>query len=417
LSEVADVSNVADVAMDDIGRDYLLLALSLGEIEDGFVDSYFGPPQLREQAIARSATPTMIVAEAIQLRARVADEVSDEQRGRWLDRQLVAMETIARRVGGETIPYLEEVERCFDAPPEPTPPEAYARLREQLDELLPQGGTLRERLDGRDARLTIPTDRVPAILDFVTAEVRALCAQHFPIPAGETLEIRLVTDQPWAAYNWYDGGLRSRIEFNTDLPTRAHQLVGTLGHETFPGHHLEHAWKEQRLVREQGRAEASIQLINTPEAYISEGLAEVGPRLLVDGPRWQELLIAICDRAGIDMSPEDAAREWQVTQALRALRGSGGDAALQLHVGGRTREEVVRFLVDDALSAPDRAEKSIDFITHPLWRTYVFCYAGGERLLGAWCAAAGEPAAQRDRYFRLLNEQLTPSGIAEEVAA
>jgi hypothetical protein len=403
--------------MDDIGRDYLLLALSLGQIEDGFVDAYFGPPELREVAAAREATPTTLAGEANLLRARLIDEVSGEQRRRWLDRQLVAMESIARRLGGDEIPYKDEVERCFDASPEPTPADAYTRLREHLDELLPHGGTLRERLDARDARLTIPSEHVRGILDFVTAEIRALCAEYFPVPDGETLELKLVTGQPWSAYNWYDGGLRSRIEFNTDLPTRAHQLVGTLGHETFPGHHLEHTWKEQRLVRENGLAEATIQLINTPEAYVSEGLAEVGPRLLVDDQRWQELLIAICDRAGIDMSAADAAREWQITQALRPLRGSGGDAALQLHAEGRSRDEVLRFLIDEALSAPDRAEKSLEFITHPLWRTYVFCYAGGERLLGAWCAAAGEPAAQRDRFFRLLTEQLTPSGIAEELAA
>ena len=101
------------------------------------------------------------------------------------------------------------------------------------------------------------------------------------------------------------------------------------------------------------------------------------------------------------------------------MRGSGGDAALQLHVGGRSREEVVRFLVEDALSAPDRAEKSLEFITHPLWRTYVFCYAGGERLLSRWGEQrrASLHRRKKQRFFRLLSEQLTPSGIAAEMAA
>ena len=29
--------------MDDIAREYLLIGLSLGELEDGIVDAYFGP--------------------------------------------------------------------------------------------------------------------------------------------------------------------------------------------------------------------------------------------------------------------------------------------------------------------------------------------------------------------------------------
>ena len=95
----------------------------------------------------------------------------------------------------------------------------------------------------------------------------------------------------------------------------------------------------------------------------------------------------------------------------------GGDAAMLLYADGRSREEVKRFLVDDGLSTQTRAEKSLEFIEHPLWRTYVFCYAGGEQLLTEWCRAAGDEDAQRARFFRLLTEQLTPSGIAEEMAA
>ena len=403
--------------MDDIARDYLALGLSLGELDDGVVDAYYGPADIREQARARGATPQDLAQEASALRARVADEVADAQRQRWLDRQLVAIETLARRMGGEEIQYFEEVERCFDASPQHTPPEAFARVRAELDELLPGSGLVRDRLNTRDERMTIPSDKLKGILDWVTDELRRLCATRLPIPAGESLELSLVTDQPWSAYNWYDGDLRSRVEFNVDLPTRAHALVGTLGHETFPGHHLEHAWKEQELVREHGFGEASLQLINTPEAYISEGLAEVGPKLLVNAERWQDLLLGVCERAGIPLTPQDAAREWAITEALRPLRGVSGDAALMFHAEGRPLHEVRQFLIEDGLASPARAEKNITFIDHPLWRTYVFCYAGGERLLSEWCGAAGNESMQRTRFLRLLTEQLTPSGIAEEMAA
>jgi hypothetical protein len=50
-----------------------------------------------------------------------------------------------------------------------------------------------------------------------------------------------------------------------------------------------------------------------------------------------------------------------------------------------------------------------------LWRTYTFCYAGGEQLLTKWIEAATDEQAKRARFQRLLTEQLTPSGIAEEL--
>jgi hypothetical protein len=265
--------------------------------------------------------------------------------------------------------------------------------------------------------MTVPVDRLASIVDWVAGELRAAAAAMWPLPEGERLTISLVRDQPWAAYNWYDGNLASRIEVNTDLPMRAHQLATAMAHETFPGHHMEHAWKEARLVRERGYAEASVQLINTPEAYISEGLAEVGAGLIANESRWQELLLGVCDRAGIPLTADDAQREWRAAAAMHRLRGASGDAALQLHVAHRSRDDVVRFLEQDALATRERAEKSLEFIEHPLWRTYVFCDAGGERLLSRWVESAGDLSAQQAQFFRLLTEEWTPSGIAAEMAA
>jgi hypothetical protein len=56
-------------------------------------------------------------------------------------------------------------------------------------------------------------------------------------------------------------------------------------------------------------------------------------------------------------------------------------------------------------------------LTHPLWRAYVFCYAGGKNLLTGWLEQAGSPEGEVNRFSRLLGEQLTPSGIAAQMAA
>lgn len=407
---------MSEPAIDDVAREYVLLGLALGNAQEGIVDAYFGPAELKQETLDARVQPAEVAVRAAELRTRLGPTNGAQQRAYWLDRQLMAVETLGRLLAGEQLEFADEVVRCFDAAPQQTPATEYVAVRRDLEELLPGRGDLRDRLDARDRALRVPPERLNEIIDWLADELRRRCAAIFPIPEGESLTTRTVTGQPWSAYNWYDGDLRSRVEVNTDLPVMAHQLIGTMAHETFPGHHLEHAWKEARLVREQGRLEASIQLINTPEAYISEGLAEIGTRFVAGDGDWQELLIELCARADLPMTRADADREWRITRTLRRLRGSGGDASLLLHMQGKSREEAIHFLEQEALRTREQAEKTLEFIDHELWRAYVFCYAGGERLLGDWCAAAGSPAAQRDRFLRLLTEQLTPSGIAAEMA-
>ena len=88
-----------------------------------------------------------------------------------------------------------------------------------------------------------------------------------------------------------------------------------------------------------------------------------------------------------------------------------GNAAIMLHADGRSREEVGAYLRDVGRFAPATIAKRLEFIQHPLWRTYVFVYAEGEALLERWLE--GVPETERvARFGRLLHEQLTPAAVA-----
>ena len=206
----------------------------------------------------------------------------------------------------------------------------------------------------------------------------------------------MVRDQPWTGYNWYDGGYRSRVDINLDLPLRLPGLVGVTAHETYPGHHLEHALKEQTLVEELGRLEASVLLINTPECLISEGLANVGKAIAVPVAERADLLVELAPLAGAPLAAdagrlrEAAARQVAVTNARGILDEARLNAALMLHEDGRPRQEVLDYLVEVGRFAPDTVEKRLEFSEHPLWRTYVFVYAEGETLLQRWLDAVPE---------------------------
>jgi hypothetical protein len=404
-------------APDPIARDYILLGLRLDQHLPGLVDGYYGPADLKAQVdIGEIRSPARLRDDAAALRARLASEVVEADRVAWLDAQLVALEAQAAAAAGEPLPYLEHVARCFDLVPARRSDSELDAAATALEALVPGAGALADRLDAWDAQFEVAVDRLPATIDWLAERLRARAATLFGLPEGEGLRVSLVRNQPWSGYNWYDGGRRSRIDLNVDLPRRVPELLNVMAHEAYPGHHLEHGWKETDLVEAAGRLEASILLIDTPECLISEGLANLGRRFVAAGTELVDLIVELCERAGLALAADpvalrDAAeRSVPITAHRHALAASAGNAAFLRHVDGRRHAEVLGYLQDVGRFPAPTAAKRLEFIEHPRWRSYVFVYAEGEAMLATWLEAV--PEAERvARFGRLLHEQLTPSAI------
>ena len=423
-ARVPAVGGTRDVpAPDDVARDYILLGLRLDQHLPGTVDGYFGPAELKATVdIEQLRSPARLAEDAAALRSRLEAEVRDPDRRHWLDLQLVAVETLARVKAGEPIPYLDQVARCLTLHPERRPDAAFEDAAARLETALPGAGTLADRLAAEDAAWTVPPDRVSAVVDVLVPRFRDRAAAQFGLPDDEALRVSLVRDQPWTGYNWYDGGFRSRVDLNLDLPIRLPNLVGTVAHETYPGHHLEHATKERVLVEELGRLEASILLINTPECLISEGLANAGIGFAVPPDEMSGLLVELARLGGLPLARDRgallaaASRYAAVAEQREILAEARTSAALMLHVDGMPVEQAIAYQVEVGRADPDLAAKRIEFITHPLWRLYGYVYTEGEALLKAWLDAV-PPADREARFVRVLREQLTPPTIRAETAA
>lgn len=405
-------------APDPIATDYLLLALRLDQHIPGLVDGYFGPAALKAQVdMEQGRSPARLRQDVLTLRERVeAGEVDEEDRRAWLDAQLVALEAQAAALAGDPLPYEEHVARCMGfAPPRHADAE-FDAARAVIEARLPGDAALADRLDAWDRELEISVERLPAVIDWLVERCRERAARDFGLPDGEDLRVRLVTGQPWSGYDWFDGGRRSRVDINTDLPVRAPGLVHTVAHETYPGHHLEHAWKEADLVDRLGRMEASILLINTPECPISEGLADLGTGFAVPAGEIIDLYDELFERAGLPIATNPVQRRAiaegaaALEPARRVLAATRGNAALLLHADGQPRDTVLDYLREVGGFAPTVAAKRLEFIEHPLWRTYVFVYAEGEALLRRWVDAVS-PAERTARFARLLHEQITPGRL------
>ena len=366
---------------------YLLLGLRLGRHVDGLVDAYYGPPELKEQADAEPLVEAAtLAADAESLLAEVGDG--------WLGDQVLGLRTYAGVLAGETISYSDEVERCYGVRPDLPTPDAYAEAHERLDELLPGDGSLADRREAFRQSQVVPAERMLPALRDVVAELRLRTEALVSLPEGEALELEQVSDEPWWAFNYYLGDLRSRVVLNTDIPTTADDLIVLAAHEVYPGHHTEHALKEQLLIRDRGLVEEGIQLVPTPQAVLSEGIAEIA-RELVE-PADAETLVAILRRHGLHVDERVAA----LREASRALRRIGLDLALMIHEEGASSDEAEAYAQRWSLSTPKQAKQSVRFVTDPTWRAYVITYSAGGDLARAY--VRDDPA----RFRRLLTEHV-----------
>ena len=164
---------------------------------------------------------------------------------------------------------------------------------------------------------------VPALRALI-AVLRTRMGSLVELPTGEQLIVEEVHDEPWWAFNYYLGDLRSRVVVNSDQQTTAADLVTLAAHEVYPGHHTERVVKEQLLVRDQGFLEESIQLVPTPQSLVGEGIAELGLEIVMDAELERELEATLTDH-GLE---GDLARASAISQARRPIRGIGLDVAM-----------------------------------------------------------------------------------------
>ncbi len=390
-----------------LGEEYVRLALRIERHVEGFVDSYYGPAELKAQ-VANEA-PREIAAlldDAARLRVLIEATPMDDSRKDYLTRQVRAMHTVLRRLSGEEVSLSAEVQGCFDITPRRVPESEFEVGLRELDALLPGQGDIAARRAQWNRQFELPQERVFPVIETALAEVRRRTRAMLELPAGESVKVQLVSDQPWGGYNWYFGHSRSRVDVNTDLPVRADAAMGLMAHEGYPGHHTEHAIKEQHWYRQAGRLEHSILLLLAPESFIAEAIATVAEDVVFPdrAERAEWLRTVLYPKAGIHA---DVDLQMRLEQASEKLDGLGGNAAFLLHEDHRPAEEVLEYIRHYGLRTEKEAQQHLRFLSNPLFRAYVFNYADGCRLL----KKAFDSGGTRDVFRWAVSEPVTPSAI------
>jgi hypothetical protein len=399
---------------------YLTLGLRLGRHIDGMVDAYYGPPELAAAVGAEPVhPPEQLVAEARALLTAIdgggvldsspsgptTGEGAAPARRHWLRAQVIGLMTTARKEAGESISYADEVEACYGVRPTRVEEDVLRDAHRRLDEVLPGSGPLAERLVAWRESHAVSVDRLRPAVDSLAEDLRERTRTLFGLPDGEHVEFELVTDQPWAGFNYYLGDLHSRVAINTDLPVLSTSLAHLVAHEAYPGHHTEHTRKEVGLVRRRHWWEESIFLVGTPQCLLAEGLADLGLEVVM-GRRPEEEVAGHLRPLGIRYDAEVVAAVAEAGEALGAVRQN---AAFRLHEDGADADTVTAEVARWGLLSTDRAAKAVEFLVHPTWRAYLTCYVEGLPLCRDF--VGGDPA----RFDRLLSEQLTPDVLSEQI--
>jgi hypothetical protein len=207
----------------------------------------------------------------------------------------------------------------------------------------------------------------------------------------------------WEAFNDYRGNLRSVVQVNVGFPISITALLAIVAHEAYPGHHTERVCKEELLYRARSRLETSVTIASAPEAVITEGLATNALEVAVGNDGFGPLF-GLVDDLGVHVDP--AVAEVVHVEELR-LFAAAANVARMLHEDGMTRPDAESYLQEWELDSPERAAKTVSFITDPALRTYVTAYTDGRRLCRSFMDRSP------DGFRRLLTEQLTVSSLLD----
>jgi hypothetical protein len=402
--------------MDGNAREYVRLAVGLGQRDPDSLDFYSGPESQVANVERQAPSLKEIRASALQWMEKVRREQAageqDQARKIFLLQQLQSIASRVDVLTGVRSSFDEETRTSFGVVvPASYDRAAVATVQAELRQLLPGKGSLAERYQAFDDRFLIPAKLVPAVMARAIEACRAETKAHIALPEGESVTVEYVRNRPWSAFSWYKGGYRSVIQVNRDFALTVDRAMNLACHEAYPGHHTYNSIRDRRLVQGQGLKEYSVQPTFSPQSMLSESIAT----LAVDVAFPMERRLAF---------------ERDVLFPMVGLKGK--DAAAYLRVEGLVdrlhpvEPSIAREYLDGKLEferAGDQLERAA-LMAHPEaallymneYRSYVTTYTYGRDLMAEQLQqrSGGDKQAQWKVYAQWMTEDPKVRGMHYE---
>jgi len=234
--------------------------------------------------------------------------------------------------------------------------------------------------------------------------------KHIALPKEENFTVEYVAGKSWSGYNWYQGGFRSLIQVNTDLPVYIDRAIDLACHEGYPGHHVYNALLEKHLVKDRGWREFTIYPLFSPQSLIAEGTANYGIAVAFPGDEriayeQKELFPA----AGLD--PSRAREYYEVQGLVEKLAFAVNEAARRYINKEIDAAQAAAWLEQYALMPRARAQQRVRFFDQ--YRSYVINYNLGKDMVAKYIEgkAQGDATRRWQEFEKLLSSPRLPSGL------
>lgn len=409
------------MSMNDIAVAYVKLVLALGEIDPGYVDAYYGPPEWAEQARALHLDAREIERQSQQLMVRLLaapaeDPPADPELGTlrkgYLKNQLGSLSARAAMLNGRKFSFDDECLALYDVAAPHYSEAGFEAALKQLDALLPrEPGSLAERYNRYIERFAVPKEKLQSVMSGAINYAQLRVRTHLELPRTERFELALVGGKPWSAYNWYQGGYYSRIEVNADLPVTISRVVELASHEGYPGHHVYNSLLEKDLVRGQNWPEYQVYALYSPQSFIAEGSADYGVELTFPGRQRLDFEHELFDLSGLDTGQLETYD--RIRQAAESLGPATIEAARRYLDGQMDAASTAAWLQHFTLASPERARQRVQFFDH--YRAYIVNYAYGKEMVRRYVEKHGDGQAGSDAqwraFVRLLSTPRAPSEL------
>ena len=308
-------------AIERQGRQFVLLARTLGRLAPSEVDSDFAPEDIAPPKDGPPPTFPGLKADLADLAGALhagAPGADDPRRLRLADRteRLRALADIM--TSGARPPFDEEARRLYGLEPPSLDGRTYVEARAALDRLLPGDGSLTARVERFRDRFVIPEKLRPAVFARALAECRRRTLLHWRLPGAERLDVEWTSDVD-AAWHRYRGNYHSVLRINPQAVAFLGSAVDVACHEAYPGHHTQFVLSEAAMVGAGGPpVEDRIVLLRSPASVLREGMAEYGVSLVFPAAERlafeRDVLFPL-----IGHPPEEAERFERVRQLLYEL--------------------------------------------------------------------------------------------------
>ena len=404
----------AITTLDEAGEQFVKLGLELGEYDEYYVDSYFGPEEWREHAEKHLRSKQALVQATSELSATLeAIETASEEdsiRRRMLLRKVRAMNARARMNNGEVFTFAEEAKLLLDADLVAADFDEFDHVLDEIDSIVPGEGGLNDRVDALRNSMVIPEDKLDVVFRRAIEECRQRTLDHIELPNDERFRLEYVTGVSWNGYLEYLGNNESLMSINTDVPMTLTRAIDLGCHEGYPGHHVYNLLVDQRFLQELGWIEFQLQPLFAPAMLIHEGSANYAVDLAFpgdEGVTFQRDVLA--PLAGINAESVEIWNEYVVLNSQ--LGDHATSATAQRYVDGEiTRDEAVQERIKYGLRTPRQAERNVRFVEEV--RSYVLNYSLGEEIVSTYIDSQSSSQEDKwDAFERLINELPTASDL------